>query len=406
MPSQIADYALIGDCETAALVGKDGSIDWLCLPRFDSPACFAALLGTSENGRWQVTPEGRSRAVRHYRPHTLILETEFQTPTGTATLIDFMPGREAHPRIIRMVRGDSGTVRMKMDLVIRFDYGNTIPWVTQKKGILLAVAGPDRLVLRSSVPLRGKDWHTISEFTVKAGQTVYFDMQYSSSLSPINSVANPSTSLKKTERLWRKWTSRCTYKGECSDDLERSLIPLKALLYAPTGGMVAAPTTSLPEQLGGARNWDYRYCWVRDATFTLLGFIHAGFKNEARRWKSWLMRSAAGSPAQMQVMYGVSGERLLREWEVPWLSGYKKSAPVRVGNAASEQLQLDVYGELADALQSNQGSRKNAEGGFRSSNRAVGASSENLAQSGSRYLGDSGSAAELHALESHGLGGI
>jgi len=350
MPAAIADYALIGDCETAALVDRNGSIDWLCLPRFDSPACFAALLGSPENGRWQLRPHDDARVARRYRPRTLILETEFRTATGKATLIDFMPLHKGNPRIIRIVRGDRGEIRMEMDLAIRFDYGLTVPWVTQQNGLLFAVAGPHRLVLRSSVPTQGRGLHTVADFSVKAGETARFVLLYENSFDPARSRASAKSALKGTETWWRNWAARCRYRGRGADAVQRSLITLKALIYARTGGIVAAPTTSLPEQPSAWRNWDYRYCWVRDATFTLLGLFHTGYHQEARRWKEWLIRAVAGSVEQMQVMYGVTGERLLREWEVRWLQGYKHARPVRVGNAASEQLQLDIYGELFDVL--------------------------------------------------------
>lgn len=350
-PAAIEDYALIGDCETAALVSRHGSIDWLCLPRFDSPACFAALLGSQENGRWLVKPLGKARSTRRYRPHTLILETEFQNADGQATLIDFMPLGTANPRIVRIIRGDRGVVAMQVDLVIRFDYGATVPWVTrQSDGSLFAVAGPHRLMFRAPVPIEGRDFHTAGEFSVKAGQTLQFELQYDNSFQPAHFRPIPKSAIHQTEESWRKWAARCKYKGQWADAVERSLITLKALTFQPTGGIVAAATTSLPEQPGGEKNWDYRYCWVRDATFTLLSFIHAGYHDEARRWKSWLTRSAAGSANQLQVVYGVAAERLLREWQVPWLTGYCGASPVRVGNAAAEQLQLDIYGELADAL--------------------------------------------------------
>jgi GH15 family glucan-1,4-alpha-glucosidase len=365
MPSEIADYALIGDCETAALVGRDGSIDWLCAPRFDSPACFAALLGSPENGRWKLAPTSKARVRRRYRPDTLILETEFRTKDGTVTLIDFMPPRTKNPRIIRMVRGDRGRTRMQMDLVIRFDYGLTVPWVTRgKKRSLIAVSGPDRMVFRTSVPVSGKELHTVSDFVVKAGETVRLELQYGNSIEHIASGVNPKTALKQTEQWWRRWVSRCKYHGPLEDTVRRSLITLKALTYSPTGGIVAAPTTSLPERPGGGRNWDYRYCWLRDATFTLLGFLHAGFRTEARQWKNWLTRSVAGSPSQVQVLYGPAGERLVREWEVAWLPGYRGASPVRIGNAASDQLQLDLYGELADAMYQADSSRKKARAEF------------------------------------------
>ena len=351
MPSAIEDYALIGDCETAALVAKDGSIDWLCLPRFDSPACFAALLDTPESGRWQLAPAGKSRVSRRYLPCTLILETTFHANGGVVTVTDFMPRRARHPKIVRIVTGKRGTVRMHMDLVMRFDFGLTVPWVTQRRdGTLVAVSGPNRLVLATSVPLRGEGLHTIAEFDVHSGQTLSFELTYGDSIESLPAKGNPKLALKATEAWWREWISRCTYKGPFSADLERSLIVLKALIYEPTGGIVAAPTTSLPEQRGASLNWDYRYCWLRDATFTILGLIHAGFRNEAGAFRKWLMRSVAGSPEQIQVLYGPRGERLLREWEVPWLKGYCNASPVRVGNAASGQLQLDLYGEVADVL--------------------------------------------------------
>lgn len=351
MPSRIEDYALIGDCETAALVSRNGSIDWLCLPRFDSPACFAALLGFPEHGRWQLGPHEDARVTRRYRPHTLILETQFHTSGGKATLIDFMPIRGRNPRIIRIVRGDSGTVAMQMDLVIRFDYGLTVPWVTkQADGSLAAIAGHHRLIFRSSVPVHGEGFRTLSKFVVGAGETVQFELRYGDSFQPVHATRSLKASLKETELFWQKWSARSNYHGPFASSVERSLITLKALIYAPTGGIIAAPTTSLPERLSDSLNWDYRYCWVRDATFTLLGFIHAGYHTEGRRWRNWLVRAVAGSAEQMQVLYGVRGERLVREWNVEWLPGYRRSSPVRVGNAASEQLQLDIYGELADVL--------------------------------------------------------
>lgn len=351
MSSTIEDYALIGDCETSALVARDGSMDWLCLPRFDSDACFAALVGTPDNGRWKLAPVAEAHIKRRYRPGTLILETEFRTDDGVVTLIDFMPLRLGNPQIFRIVRGDRGSVRMRMDLVIRFDYGRTVPWVTRRHdGGLLAVAGPHLLCLRTPVTLRGEGLRTIGEFTIEAGKTIRFGLQYGSSFEPVPDPVQWKSALKTTEREWCKWICRCDYRGPNSEMLERSLITLKALTYAPTGGILAAATTSLPEEPGGKRNWDYRYCWVRDATFTLLALLHAGYHDEARRWKDWLIRSVAGSADQFQVVYGVAGERRLREWELPWLAGYQGSRPVRVGNAASEQFQLDLFGELADVL--------------------------------------------------------
>ena len=354
MPSAIEDYGLIGDCETAALVSREGSIDWLCLPRFDSPACFAALLGSPENGRWLLAPRARATVTRRYRPHTLVLETKFKTAHGQVTVIDFMPVRETTPRIIRIIRGDRGTVQMRMELVLRFDYGLTVPWVTRNSnGSLLAIAGPHRVTLRTSVPVRGQDLRTVAEFSIKAGQTEYVELEYANSFGRVYRTATPKSWLTKTEKVWRKWCSAGRYRGPYADALERSLITLKALVFGPTGGMVAAPTTSLPERIGGPLNWDYRYCWLRDATFTLLGFLHAGYREEARRWKNWLVHVSAGYPDQLQVLYGVAGERLLQESEVAWLSGFRRSRPVRIGNAARQQLQLDIYGELADSLFQN-----------------------------------------------------
>jgi GH15 family glucan-1,4-alpha-glucosidase len=350
-PSAIEDYAMIGDRKTAALVAKNGSIDWLCLPRFDSPTCFAALLGSPENGRWQLKPHELARVRRRYRPDTLTLETEFHTESGTVVLIDFMPMGARQSSIIRILRCKRGSVRMRMDLVIRFDYGFTVPWVYRGPGdALLAVSGPNRLILRSSVPTCGERLHTVADFTLTRGKSAHFELQYGESNTRIAPRTNPARSLQRTDRAWRKWMCLCKYRGPWNEVLHRSLITLKALTYSPTAGMVAAPTTSLPEVLGGSWNWDYRYCWLRDATFTLLGLIHAGFHAEANGWRDWLLRTAAGSADQLQIMYGVTGERLLREWTVPWLPGYRGAAPVHVGNEASEQLQLDVYGELADVL--------------------------------------------------------
>jgi GH15 family glucan-1,4-alpha-glucosidase len=351
LPSPIEDYALIGDCETAALVGRDGSIDWLCLPRFDSDACFAALLGTPENGYWRIAPVDKARVRRRYRPKTLILETEFETETGTATLIDFMPLRTGNPEIVRLVRCDRGSIRMRTEIVMRFDYGRTVPWVTRHRdGSLIALAGPHLLAFRTNVALRGEDLRTVGEFTLHAGSMKSFEVTYGSSFERVPEGIDVEKSLQETENSWRKWILRCKYDGPHADLVERSLITLKALTYQPTGGIVAAPTTSLPEQPGGQRNWDYRFCWLRDATFTLLALMHAGYDEEACRWRDWLARSVAGSPNQVQVLYGVAGERHLMEWEVPWLKGYRGASPVRIGNAAIEQLQLDIFGEVSDVL--------------------------------------------------------
>jgi GH15 family glucan-1,4-alpha-glucosidase len=350
--ARIEDYGLIGDCETAALVGRDGSIDWLCWPRFDSDACFAALLGDERNGRWRIAPAGKvTRCTREYRGATLILETTFETRSGRARLVDFMPPRGKHSDIVRLVVGERGTVPMAMDLTLRFGYGAQVPWVTRlDDGALRAVAGPDSVTLRTPVGLRGEDKHTVAEFSVAAGDTVPFVLTYAPSHEPTPEPIAPASALSETERFWSAWISRFEGKGPYGADIQRSLIILKALTYAPTGGIVAAPTTSLPEHLGGSRNWDYRYCWVRDATLSLLALMNAGFFEEAEAWRDWLLRAVAGNPDQMQIMYGLSGERRLSEWTVPWLSGYEESAPVRIGNAAHAQLQLDVYGELMDAL--------------------------------------------------------
>jgi GH15 family glucan-1,4-alpha-glucosidase len=352
MPLRIEDYALIGDCETAGLVGKDGSLDWLCLPRFDSGACFAALLGTPEHGRWQIAPAGEVRKVsRRYRAGTVILETTFETAEGVVTLIDGMAIRAKHPALIRCVRGERGQVAMRMHLVIRFDYGSIVPWVTRlEEGDIKAVAGPDTLRLRTKVPLHGENHSTVAEFTVSAGQEVPFLLSWRPAHEPGQPAGDPMKLLRKTESSWRKWAQGCDCSGPWGEPMGRSLLTLKALTYAPTGGVVAAPTTSLPEQLGGVRNWDYRYCWLRDATLTLYALMAAGYKEEARAWREWLLRAAAGSPDKLQIMYGLAGERRLMEWEVDWLPGYEGAWPVRVGNGAYRQFQLDVYGELLDTM--------------------------------------------------------
>jgi GH15 family glucan-1,4-alpha-glucosidase len=351
MPARIEDYALISDCQTAALVSRDGSIDWLCFPRFDSGACFAALLGTPEHGRWQIAPKGAVRAIqRRYRDGTLVLETEFHTDEGVVALIDCMPPRTAAPDVIRIVEGRSGQVTMNMELIIRFDYGSIVPWVHKAGRGLAAIAGPDAMHLRTDVATHGENFHTVAEFSVAAGQRVPFTLTWYPSHEPKPKEKDPFQSLEDTERWWREWSGRCTYDGEWRDEVLRSLITLKGLTYAPTGGLVAAATTSLPEQIGGVRNWDYRYCWVRDATFALYALMIGGYADEARAWREWLVRAVAGKPSEMQIMYGLAGERRLQEWEVPWLPGYEGSAPVRIGNAASTQHQLDVYGELMDSF--------------------------------------------------------
>ena len=353
MPLRIEDYALIGDCDTAALVGRDGSIDWLCWPRFDSDACFAALLGTPEHGRWLVAAQDQTaRVTRRYQLNTLILETRFETAEGAATLVDFMPGGQTGSSIVRLVIGERGRIAMRTELVIRFGYGATVPWMTQLDDrSRRAIAGPDLVLLRTPAPLRGEDFKTVGEFTVDAGETVPFTLTYMPSHLPVPAAAeNPLDQLRATQRFWLDWTAKSWVSGPWADTVNRSLITLKALTYAATGGMVAAPTTSLPEHVGGSRNWDYRFCWLRDATLTLLALMNTGYLEEAQAWREWLSRSAAGKPSQLQIMYGIAGERRLTEWEAPWLPGYEKSSPVRIGNAAHSQLQLDVYGELMDAL--------------------------------------------------------
>lgn len=352
MSEKIEDYALIGDCETAALVGRNGSIDWLCWPAFDSDACFAAILGTHKNGRWLIAPsEDVTTISRRYLGDTLILETRFETKGGgTVALVDFMPPRGKASDIVRLVRGVSGTVKMRMELVIRFGFGADIPWVRRIDHSLLAVAGQDMTVLRTPVEIRGEDLTTVSDFEVKAGETVPFVLTYGPShLDPPEPI-DPEIALQETETFWKEWCSHCTRDGEYHDLVLRSLITLKALTFGPTGGIVAAPTTSLPEKLGGARNWDYRFCWLRDATFTLLALMNSGYTEEATAWHNWLLRAAAGSPSNMQIMYGIWGQRRLLEWEAGWLDGYEGAQPVRIGNAAHAQLQLDVYGELIDAF--------------------------------------------------------
>jgi GH15 family glucan-1,4-alpha-glucosidase len=349
---RIEDYGLIGDCETAALVGRDGSIDWLCWPAFDSDACFVNLLGTPKHGRWLIAPaEEVTKTSRRYRGNTLILETRFETAGGVVTLVDFMPPRGKASDVVRLVRGVSGRVKMRMQLVIRFGFGVGIPWVKRTEdGALLAISGPDMTVLRTPVKMRGEDMTTVADFEVGAGEEIPFVLTYGPSHLPIPAPIDPAQALQDTEDFWTEWCSHCTYEGVSRDLVMRSLITLKALTYGPSGGIVAAPTTSLPEKLGGARNWDYRFCWLRDATFTLLALTNSGYTEEATAWYNWLLRAAAGSPADMQIMYGIMGQRRLLEWEADWLPGYEGATPVRVGNAAHAQLQLDVYGELIDAF--------------------------------------------------------
>ena len=349
--AKIEDYAFLSDTETSALISREGSLDWLCFPRFDSGACFAALLGNEENGRWSFSPtEEVTARRRRYRGETLILETELETASGVVRLIDFMPPRGDAPDIIRIVEGVSGSVAVRMELIIRFDYGHIVPWVRQRGGALEAIAGPDALVLRTPMKTHGENLHTVAEFTVEKGDRVPFVLTWFRSHEDTPPEVDPERSLTETEGYWKEWAGTCQTQGPWRDVVIRSLITLKGLTYAPTGGIVAAATTSLPEEIGGVRNWDYRYCWVRDSTFTLISLMAAGYLDEARRWREWLLRAVAGSPSQMQIMYGVCGERRLDEYALPWLSGYENSKPVNVGNAASAQFQLDIYGELLGSM--------------------------------------------------------
>jgi GH15 family glucan-1,4-alpha-glucosidase len=349
--SKIEDYGFLSDTQSGALVSRAGSIDWLCLPRFDSGACFAAVLGKPENGRWTVTPrENIVKTARRYRGDTLILETDIETASGAIRLIDFMPPRGHNPDVVRIIEGVRGKVVLEMELIIRFDYGSIVPWVRKAHGGLEAIAGPDALILRTPIETRGKDLTTVAEFEITEGDRIPFVLTWFASYEEPPRAINPEHALRETEDYWNEWAKRCHRKTPWNEAVVRSLVTLKGLTYAPTGGIVAAPTTSLPEQLGGVRNWDYRYCWLRDATFTLLALLEAGYDSEARDWREWLLRAIAGSPSQMQIMYGVRGERRLPEFEVPWLDGYERSKPVRVGNAASTQFQLDVYGEVMDAM--------------------------------------------------------
>jgi len=342
---------MIGDCHTAALVSKKGSIDWLCLPHFDSPACFAALLGQDKHGHWSISPMDPIRAIRRrYRDGSLILETEFETDTGSVTLVDCMILRDDGPELVRVVTGNRGRVRMCLELVIRFDYGSVVPWVRRIDNGISAIAGPDMLRLRSDSPLRGENMKTVSEFNVAEGDEVSFNLTWYPSNQQEPATIDIGAAIQKTEAWWREWSGRCSYQGKWRDAVLRSLITLKGLTFLPTGGIVAAPTTSLPELIGGVRNWDYRFCWVRDATLTLQSLLYAGYLDEAREWREWLLRAVAGSPSELNILYGLRGERRLTELELPWLPGYENSAPVRTGNAAYKQYQLDIFGEVANAL--------------------------------------------------------
>jgi GH15 family glucan-1,4-alpha-glucosidase len=348
---RIEDYGLIGDLQTSALLGRTGSIDWCCFPRFDSGACFAALLGGPEHGRWQIAPEEPAlRTTRRYRADTLILETVVETASGAIRAIDFMPPRGVAPDIVRIVEGLSGEVRMRSELVIRFDYGRIVPWVRSIGDAVVAIAGPDGLCLRSPIRSRGEDMTTVADFTVTAGERIPFVLTWFPSHLPLPDPVDPEVALTETVRYWLEWAALFPNSGEYHEEIRQSLLVLKAMTYAPTGGIVAAPTTSLPELIGGVRNWDYRYCWLRDATLTLDAMLRAGAHDEAVTWRDWLLRAVAGDPADLQIMYGLAGERRLDERTLEWLPGFEDSKPVRVGNAASSQLQLDVYGEVIDGL--------------------------------------------------------
>jgi GH15 family glucan-1,4-alpha-glucosidase len=353
---RIEDYALLGDLQTAALVDRGGSVDWLCVPRFDSGACFAALLGGPENGRWLLAPSAPATNTRRYLHDTLVLETTWHAEDGSvARVLDFMPPRGKAPDMVRVVEGVKGSVQMRSELTIRFEYGRIVPWVRQRtheENTRVALAGPNALCFRTPAPTRGEEFRTISEFAVDEGQRIPFVLTWFPSHEDVPEAIDPEQALADTERFWREWSEQCDcdLPPEWTEIVRRSLIVLKALTYEPTGGIVAAATTSLPEWIGSVRNWDYRYCWLRDATLTLLALLEGNHEEEATAWRRWLLRAIAGDPADIQIMYGVAGERRLTELELPWLDGYEGSKPVRIGNAASEQLQLDVYGEVLDAL--------------------------------------------------------
>jgi GH15 family glucan-1,4-alpha-glucosidase len=350
-PARIEDYGFLSDTQSAALVSRDGCVDWLCFPRFDSGACFASLLGDAEHGHWRFLPKGKiQKTSRRYRGDSLILETLVETKQGSYRLIDFMPPRGTNPDLIRIVEGVRGTVELEMELIIRFDYGHIVPWVRKHGGGLQAIAGPDALILRTPAETFGRGLTTVAQFKVRRGDRVPFVLTWFPSHDAPPKKVRPLNALAQTERYWKKWAAQFRGRGKWRQAILRSLVVLKGLTYAPSGGIVAAATTSLPEQIGGVRNWDYRFCWLRDATFTLFALTGAGYVEEARTWRTWLLRAIAGSPEQMQILYGVNGERRLEEYEVPWLPGYEKSAPVRIGNAASKQFQLDVYGEVVSSM--------------------------------------------------------
>jgi len=367
MASKIEDYALIGDLESAALVDRNGSIEWLCWPDFSSAACFAALLGTEENGYWKIAPAGGEwTSTRRYREHTLILETEFEQAGGAVRLIDFMPPHGSHSDVVRVIEGVRGTMNLRMELALRFDYGRTVPWVTATKDGVRAVAGPNLAILHASTPVHGENLKTVAEIAVRKGERIGFTLTYGASYEEDPKAIDFDRSLNDTARFWRNWSGRLKYKGKYRNAVERSLITLKAMSFGPTGGIVAAVTTSLPESIGGVRNWDYRYCWLRDTTFTLLAFMNGTYYDEAVAWQDWLLRALAGSPNQVQIMYGLRGERSLTESKIGWLAGYENSRPVRIGNGASEQVQLDIYGEMLDSFfHAQHGMRRHSEDDFR-----------------------------------------
>lgn len=350
--TRIEDYALLGDLQAAALVGNTGSIDWLCLPRFDSPACFAALLDTPDAGHWTMAPTaGGPCTTRRYVDDTLVLESQWTTPEGSVRVIDFMPPRGHAPDVVRIVEGVHGRVAMRSDLRLRFDYGRVVPWVRHHHDHMVAIAGPDTVRLRTPVPTEGRDRSTVAEFTVGAGERVPFVLTWNPSHEPAPKPVDPEAALSDTRKFWTRWSKRgAPVRGPYREAVKRSLLTLKALTYQPTGGIVASPTTSLPEQIGGPRNWDYRYCWLRDSTYTLQALLAAGYLDEAKAWREWLLRAVAGDPADLQIMYALDGTRRLPEAELPWLAGYENSTPVRTGNAASDQTQLDVWGETLDGL--------------------------------------------------------
>ena len=406
MAVRIEDYGLIGDLHTAVLVGNNGSIDWACFPRFDSAACFAALLGTEHNGFWQIAPEGEVTSVeRRYRPGSLVLETDFHTTDGVVRITDAMPIREDHPRIVRVVEGIEGSVPMRMRMRPRFDYGKTKPWLRMQDGILIATAGPDALELTADVEFREHEFQAEASFTPKVGERLGFVLTHRSSWDASPDPVDAAATMEATDAWWREWSGRSTYAGGWADEVQRSLITLKALIYAPSGGIVAAATTSLPEFVGGVRNWDYRYCWLRDASLTLDALMAAGYVEEATAWRDWVVRAVAGDPEDIQIMYGLGGERRLDEYELPHLKGYEGSAPVRIGNAASGQLQLDVYGEVVDAIYLAQKARDAADASRRRDRApAPRVAGEALAGAGRRRLGGSGRSQAVRPLQGDGVG--